>query len=259
MKNLYILLLLLSTPILAFEDFQEVGDFSINQNIDAMRSFEIQWENFLFYTLNVDTPGFIETGAFNSRMKDKSIDAKDFFRWRAGPIVETNRDLDFYVDASSRGFFVIQLPTTIAFTRDGQFRLNRKRKLVTIRGGYPVLGENGEIVFPDGTDISVTRSGLIFVNGDEVDRLKIAVFKNSKDMRYCESLNGTVFVLRKAVEFLSGYDHYAVIQGAVEKSNVLKAIVGDIATAKHSYEANAKIARLLTKTMGSSVQMANPN
>ena len=45
----------------------------------------------------------------------------------------------------------------------------------------------------------------------------------------------------------------------IKKSNVLKGIVGDIGTAKNAYEANAKVARLLTKTMGNSVQMANPN
>ena len=155
---------------MAYQDFGEIQDYGARNNIQAMRAFQTQWSNWLFYTMNVDTPGFIETGAFNSRLVDskgdKKIDAVPFYRWRAGPVVETNRDLDCFIEASSKGFFVIQLPTTVGYTRDGRFHRDSSDRLVTVAGNYPVLGLNGVITLPRG-DVSITSAGTIYLDGQD--------------------------------------------------------------------------------------------
>ena len=95
--------------------YDEVVDTGIVASLEGMRTFQVHYTNWLFYTINVDTPGFIETGVYNSRKKrgDKYvIDYFPFSRWRAGPVVETGNELDVYIDASSRGFFVVQLPNS---------------------------------------------------------------------------------------------------------------------------------------------------
>lgn len=191
----------------AYVHFNEVAEDGVLTSLEGMRTFQVHYTNWLFYTMNVGTPGFIETGVYNTREKigdTYEVDYVPFYRWRAGPMIETNRELDFYIDANSRGFFVVQLPNSIAFTRDGRFRIDSRRRLVTVSGMYPVLGEEGEIIMPDGEDILVSRSGLIYVDGQPVTRMKIAVFKSFQDMQSLETLNGAYWVLTKDLETLDG-------------------------------------------------------
>ena len=173
-------------------------------------------------------------------------------------MVETNKELDFYIDANSRGFFVVQLPNSIAFTRDGRFMLDSRRRLVSLSGMYPLLGEEGEIILPEGEDILVSRSGLIYVDGQPVTRIKVAVFRTFSDMQSMESLNGNFFVLTKDIETVEGPEHYAVVQGFLEENNVLKAITGDILVAKNGYDAATKTAHLINKSLSTAAGIASP-
>ena len=266
MKSWFFLTLFLicnfKNALQAFEDYGEIQDYGAKNNIQAMRAFQTQWSNWLFYTMNVDTPGFIETGAFNSRLVDadgnQKIDAVPFYRWRAGPVVETNRDLDCYIEASSKGFFVIQLPTTVGYTRDGRFHRDSENRLVTVAGNYPVLGDNGIITLPRGT-VSISSAGTIFLDGEEIDRIKIAVFPSFKEMQKLNSVNGAVFVLVEEAEILTGQEYYKVLQGYIEENNVVKALVGDIAYATNGYKSNAKIIKVLARSAQTSTQVATPS
>tara|TARA_B100000131_G_C17985223_1_gene560262 strand:+ start:92 stop:913 length:822 start_codon:yes stop_codon:yes gene_type:complete len=268
-KNVYrnmtmgIILMILSvtSSIYGYTDFGEVQDEGVLTTLEAMRMFQVHYTNFMFYTINVGTPGFIETGVYNSRKKTQdgyNLDYLPFFRWRAGPMVETNKELDFYIDANSRGFFVVQLPGTIAFTRDGRFILDSQRRLVTLSGNYPVLGEEGQIVLPEGEDILVSRSGLIYVDGQPVSSMKIVVFKTFSAMQSFESLNGSFFILTKDVPVEEGPEHYAVVQGALEQNNVLKGITGDILMAKNAYDANVKTAHLINRALNTAAGLSSP-
>jgi flagellar basal body rod protein FlgG len=256
----FLMILSVISPLYG-NNFGDVEEQGVATSLEAMRMFQVHYTNFMFYTINVGTPGFIETGVYNSRKKTDdgyNLDYLPFYRWRAGPMVETNKELDFYIDANSRGFFVVQLPGTMAFTRDGRFILDSQRRLVTLSGNYPVLGEEGEIVFPEGEDILVSRSGLIYVDGQPVTRMKIAVFKTFAAMQSFESLNGTFFILTQDVPVEEGYEHYAVIQGALEQNNVLKGITGDILMAKNAYDANVKTAHLINRALNTAAGLTNP-
>ena len=268
-KNVYLLFfvgivmifLQWTSSINGYIHFDEVQERGVLTSLEGMRTFQVHYTNWLFYTINLSTPGFIETGVYNTRKKREEgyeIDYIPFYRWRAGPMVETNKELDFYIDANSRGFFVIQLPNAIAFTRDGRFLLDSQRRLVTMSGMYPVLGEDGEIILPEGEDILVSRSGLLYVDGQPVTRMKIAVFKSFKDMQSLESLNGAVWVLTQDLETLEGTEHYAVVQGALEQNNVLKAITGDIKVAKNGYEAATKVAHLINRSLSTAAGLSSP-
>lgn len=240
---------------------EEVQDRAVRTNMHAMATFEVQNLNFVFYTLNVGTPGFMETGVYNTRRKNGKVEFVPFYRWRAGPPVETGRYLDFYLDAASRGFFVIQLPGALGFTRDGRFRIDSRNRLVTLSGSYPVIGSQGQIYFPEDTqvqDISVSRAGLIYLNNQEVDRFRVAVFKSFKDMQTMESLNGSFFVLTKPIETLEGPEYYKILQGWLEQNNVLKAITGDGRMASMGFDANAKTAHLLNRVLSNSASLASP-
>ncbi|MBH38038.1 hypothetical protein CL658_03295 [bacterium] len=255
------MILSLTSSNYGYTNFGEVQEDGVSTTLEAMRMFQVHYTNFMFYTINVGTPGFIETGVYNSRKKTENgynLAYLPFYRFRAGPMIETNKELDFYIDANSRGFFIVQLPGTIAFTRDGRFLLDSRRRLVTLSGNYPVLGEEGEIILPEGEDILVSRSGLIYVDGQPVSRMKIAVFKTFAAMQSFESINGAFFVLTKDVPVEEGPEHYAIIQGALEQNNVLKAITGDIMMAKNAYDANVKTAHLLNRALNTAGGLSSP-
>lgn len=258
---LFFLFLTLS-PIFAYEEFDEVQDPGVRATLQGMRSFQVHWSTWMFYTINTHTPGFLEPGAYNSRIKNDDnsfrVDHVPFTRFTSGPMTETGRDLDFYVDAESKGFFLVKIPGTYAYTRDGRFMLDTQRRIVTLMGGYPLMGENGEIYLPEGDDISISKSGSIFVNGSRIDRMKIVVFANGSDMQNLETLNGSFFILTKPILTLEGPEYYRVVQGAIEESNVAKAINGDIIAAKNYYESSARISHALNKSLTTSASLMAP-
>ena len=257
----FVVLCMASVNLHCYVHYDEVQERGVLSTLEGMRTFQVHYTNWLFYTINLGTPGFIETGVYNTRKKVKDgyeVDYFPFYRWRAGPFIETNKELDMYIDANSRGFFVVQLPNSLAFTRDGRFRLDSNRRLITLSGRYPVLGEEGQIVLPEGEDILVSRSGLIYVDGQPVTRIKVAVFKSFKDMQSMDSLNGNFFILTEEISTLEGPEHYAIIQGALEENNVMKAITGDILMAKNGYDASAKTAHLINRSLSTAAGLSAP-
>jgi flagellar basal-body rod protein FlgF/flagellar basal-body rod protein FlgG len=64
-----------------------------------------------------------------------------------GTLQKTGGLLDFAIEG--RGFFVIQTPAGIRYSRDGSFHLAKDRTLLTTAGD-PVLGEQGRIRVPEG-------------------------------------------------------------------------------------------------------------
>lgn len=85
-----------------------------------------------------------------------------------GVIVPTSNGLDMAINGN--GFFVVNTPTGQAFTRSGNFQLNRVGELVTPNGdtvmGYPVDAETGrptsntlqKLVFPTGAPIPAKQT-----------------------------------------------------------------------------------------------------
>jgi flagellar basal body rod protein FlgG len=254
-------IIFLSSDAGAYTDEKEVLDNGLANSMAGLRAFQVHYTNFSFYTINMHTPGFIETGVYNTRRADtKKVEYVPFFRWRSGPIVETGRPLDFYIDAASRGFFVVKLPSSLGYTRDGRFFIDSQRRLVTLSGTYPVMGDDGEIIFPEQYDsVTISKAGTLYVDGVYLSRLKTAVFKSKKDMQTMNSLNGSFFVLTQELELLEGDEHYSITQGHLEQNNVLKAITGDILMAKNAYDVNAKAAHLLNRVVGNGASLITPS
>ncbi len=241
-------------------EYDEIQEPSLQAAMESMRAHQIQYTMYLFYTMNVDTPGFIEQGGYNRRLKDSHrIKMIPFYRWRAGPIIETNKDLDFALEADSRGFFTVRLPGgKEGFTRDGRFVLDSQNRLVMADGLFLVLGERGPITAPEGADITSSVSGMLFANGDPLDRLKIALFTDSGRDKLI-TLNGSIFILSDpGAERVTGEEKYRVRQGFLEQNNVLKAIIGDVAMLKRSYEGVVKTAKVTSRAMSSTLQIGAP-
>ncbi len=259
-----LLLLLTAIPAISQDwEYDEILDPALKVSMEGLRSHQVQDTMYIFYTLNMNTPGYVETGGYNVREKDTGIVKMDaFYRWRGGPPVETHRDMDIYLDANSAGFFVVQFPTTYAYTRDGRMRIDARNRLVTFQGSYPFVNANGGgyITVTTGTKLSVSKSGVVFAGDEEVGKIRAAVF-TSKGLNQLVTLNGSFFVSATGEvpeEEAGGDVNYGIFQGFLEDSNVLKAIIGDIALLKRAAASVGKSAKSVARAMSSAVQLGQP-
>lgn len=128
-----------------------------------------------------------------------------------GMTQHTDSNLDLMIEGE--GFFVVQTKEGIAYTRRGDFTVDRNRRLVTSMGD-PVLGAgNRPIVLKEGV-VSVSGEGVVAVDGEERGKLRIVSFP---DLRKLERGVGGYF--RTAGE-AQDVTRPKVVQGAIELSNV---------------------------------------
>lgn len=171
---------------------------------------------------NVGTSGYKSERAATSaaerirfaRALDAAIDVTGGERkvdLRPGIIANTGRDLDAAIEGT--GFFVIQTPEGIRYTRDGAFT-RRGDGILTTRDGNPVLGEDGEIRIGGGT-IKIEENGAIRVGDAVAGRLKVVNFDAPQDI---ERESGARF--RAAPNATPGAASARVVGGSLEAANV---------------------------------------
>jgi flagellar basal-body rod protein FlgG len=132
-----------------------------------------------------------------------------------GGIHETGNDTDLAIQGL--GFFKVETPRGVRYTRNGAFHLNSESKLVT-KEGYPVLGKNGPVTL-DARDqkFTVDEQGGIHLDNGLADQLQVVEFANPQDLR----VEGQTY-------YSPGPDaggetepkNARIIQGSVEESNV---------------------------------------
>ncbi|MHB8079851.1 MAG: flagellar basal-body rod protein FlgG [Candidatus Krumholzibacteriia bacterium] len=163
-----------------------------------------------------------------------------------GQMRQTSNPLDLMIEGD--GFFQVKLPDgSLAYTRDGSFKLDGERNLVTATGYYL----EPAIQIPlDATEISVARDGTVSVTlaGDsstvqDLGRLEVAKFPNPAGLR---SRGGNLFLESPAsgtpVRGVPGQDGIGeVAAGFLEMANVetVEELVSMI-TAQRAYELNSR-------------------
>ncbi len=127
---------------------------------------------------NTDTNGFKKDSISFDR-QFKAMINKDFSQ---GSILTTGNPLDFAI--SGKGFFKIDTPDGIKYTRNGNFTLDANGILVDQNGNF-VMGQAGAIAI-DSEDIAkelaVNQNGEISLAGELVDTLDIVTFANLKNV-----------------------------------------------------------------------------
>lgn len=152
-----------------------------------------------------------------------------------GAIRQTGNPLD--VAINGRGFFSVRTPDGVQYTRQGSFTLDADGVLVT-PDGYPVLGEGGEISLEEGT-VEIDMEGAVYVDGDEVARLRITDFPNGDELK--KAGNGR-FVAPDTANRVERLENTTVSQGFLENSNVnpVQAMTEMIETSR-AFEAYQKV------------------
>ncbi len=163
-----------------------------------------------------------------------------------GTIVATGNPLDIMIEGD--GFFQVRMPDgTIKYTRDGSFKMDADRNVVTSEG-YRL--EPALVIPEDAMDVSVSRDGVVstMVQGDdanvqEIGQLELARFPNAAGMA---ALGGNLFSQTpgSGQPILGGpglEGMGATSAGYLEMSNVetVDELVNMI-TAQRAYELNSK-------------------
>ena len=129
-----------------------------------------------------------------------------------GSLEQTGNPLDLALEGP--GFFAVQAPTGVQYTRNGSFHLSSTGQLVT-QEGYSVLGSDGAITMPQGT-AEISTSGVISSDGAVAGQIKLVQFDSSIPLT---SLGQGYFSAPQAAATDAGTD-LGVRQGALENSNI---------------------------------------
>ncbi len=163
-----------------------------------------------------------------------------------GTVVSTSNPLDIMIEGD--GFFQLRMPDgTIKYTRDGSFKLDADRSVVT-SGGYRL---EPEVTVPeDAVELSISRDGIIsvMVSGDdanvqEIGQMELARFPNAAGLSargsnlFSESpASGTPLLSNPGLDGMG-----QTTSGFLEMSNVetVDELVNMI-SAQRAYELNSK-------------------
>jgi len=165
-----------------------------------------------------------------------------------GGVQSTSNSNDLAIDGQN-GFFVVQTPTGLGYTRDGQFSLDANGRLVTSQG-YFVLGTNGKpITAPSsGGAFTVSSTGVVTQGTKTVGTLALYDLPATG----IQSLGNNLYTSGTRNAFTG-----AVVQSALNTSNVsMSGSMSQLIDAQSWYQAltqmvNEESKRLATvATMG---------
>jgi flagellar basal-body rod protein FlgF len=224
---------------------------NLSQQLAAYRAMDVIANNLA----NVSTPGFKrESAKFEeyithvrpaedqkgpqsvSFVKDAGV-MRDSAQ---GNIEKTGATYDLALNGS--GYFQVQTPAGMRYTRDGHFSLDGNGNLVTSEG-YQVQGEGGAItIAPTDGDINIAPDGTVssVVNGigNQLGKLKVADFANDAALtKQGSNLYSTTQTPTTAT-------NTTMRQGALEGSNVAPVIeISKMIEVMRAYEATATLSK----------------
>ncbi len=195
---------------------------------------------------NVGTPGFKVEHLYPDRKKEDGGSGASPYAsslladFSQGIMQPTGNPLD--VAIQGEGFFVVQTPAGPAYTRKGNFLVNRQKQLVT-QSGAPVLGEKGPLIL-GGKNVTIDSSGTITVDGAVVDRLKMVRFTELKAL----ARQGEGLFSDPGSAGVQKMEKAEVSPGQLEMSNVnaVKEMV-DMIGMHRSFESYQKVIQMMSE------------
>ncbi|MBI4475683.1 MAG: flagellar hook basal-body protein [Acidobacteria bacterium] len=150
--------------------------------------------------------------------------------FRPGDVAPTGRDLDFAIEGP--GFFVIETPGGLRYTRSGHFSRLVDGTLVT-PGGHMVQGEDGPLRLEDGP-ISIGPDGTLRANGKVAGKPKVVDFDNYGMLA---RVDGSSFRVPND-DAAEPAENSRVTSGVLEQSNVsIAERIAELTEVSRSFEA----------------------
>jgi flagellar basal-body rod protein FlgG len=173
-----------------------------------------------------------------------------------GPLKNTGNRFDLAI--TGNGFFCIQTPDGIQYTRRGDFNIDANGNLVT-QEGWPVLGDGGEITVGSQADFSdsegheflVQEDGTVEVDGNSVGKLRIVEFLDPQKLT---KVGNTNFTVGGGSGAESTATDYYISQGTVELSNVdAVRMMTELIETLRGYESYQKVIRSIDEINAKSI------
>ena len=155
--------------------------------------------------------GAVGVNPLNAAINNFGVLSGSSLDLREGSPTPTGNPLDVTIAGS--GFFTVQSPQGTVYTRDGSFHVTSAGQLVTSQGNA-VLGEQGPVIMPNG-NVAISSDGTISVNGNVVDKLRLAEFPPGTNL----TAMGSATYMAPAGSAEIAADS-SVRQGMLEGSNV---------------------------------------
>lgn len=132
---------------------------------------------------------------------------------KSGPMKTTGRSLDVAIQGD--GYFEVQTPLGVRYTRAGNFQISADGTLVNA-DGYPVLDNSAQpILLPDNTTkIEIGSLGNLKINGEDYGNIGVVQFDNPQLLERAGNQIYKSDVVPQPAESAQ------VLQGTLEGSNV---------------------------------------
>lgn len=158
------------------------------------------------------------------------------------------------VGVEGPGFLSVELPNgRIAYTRDGEFRLDAQGNLLN-KDNFPLLGEGGNPIQLNPLDresIEITETGEISQAGVLVGKLGLYEFQNPAQMR---QIGSGYYIAPEGMQPQQA-TQTKVAQGYLESSNAMPTVeVSSLMLALRHFEANQRVIQMQDERMGKTIQ-----
>ena len=165
---------------------------------------------------------------------------------RPGTLRPTNAPLDLAIEGD--GYFEVQADDGVAYTRQGDFQLDSRGRLVN-RSGLPVLGNSGEITLGNGA-VRIDSQGRVFEDQRDAGQLRLLRFERPQTL---QALGEGLF--RAPSEAAAPVESPRVRQAHLENSNVqtTREMVHLIETMRH-FEAGQKLIQGVDEILGRAIR-----
>ena len=224
-------------------------DMAAYMGVRAMRELEVASHNLA----NASTVGFKRVLLDNWEVTNSQLqgpgqpEAANYVDVRSrdlsqGSVHETDSETDLAIQGP--GYFKVQTPQGLRYTRNGNFYLSPDYQLVT-KEGYTVLGKNGPLNL-DSRDkhFAFDGEGGIHMDKSLSEEMLIVDFPYPQELR---PLGQTYFAADPAAGEEKEAEGFRLVQGAIEESNVdlVKESI-DLVDIHRRYEAYMKVLETFT-------------
>ena len=157
-----------------------------------------------------------------------------------GNLQDTGGSYDFALNG--KGFFAVQTPQGIRYTRDGHFTLDANGQIVTEQG-YALQGDGGAVtITPNDSNVQVSKDGTISstVNGisNQIGKLQVVDFADDSTLT---KQGDNLYSTAQAPTAPAGT---IIRQGALEASNVQPVLeISHMIEVMRAYQATATLSQ----------------
>lgn len=191
----------LSRQVGLFRDLEVTANNVANVNTSGFQGERLIFDDYLVDAGNAD---------HNLAFANDPVSYRDT---RNGRTLQTHNTFDLAINGP--GYFSVETPLGVRYTKAGNFNLNQDGELVTV-DGYRVLGDDGAaILIPrDGRNIEINGAGQIKADGNGIGQIGMFEFTSEQNM---ERVGDTLF---KTQEAPLAPASSRMMQGYLEQSNV---------------------------------------